>query len=1262
MIIRSGSLLHFSAALLLAAGVAACGAVKPYVAKEQKNWRDIAAPSASELMHSVYLIGDVGDPSTDGSQEPSLRLLEQQLRGKFYSEQDGGISQLPDSLKALLFLGDNIYLDGLSPLGDPEREEEEKILQEQMRIIRDWKGTPVFIPGNHDWNFSSEGGLAAVIRQGEYVREQLQNPRAFLPYNGCPGPVALPIGDKVVLILIDSEWWLTQHRRPQGPEGACYVESELDFIVQLDDMLNRYNDKHVVLALHHPLQSNGNHGGHYSLGDHIFPLRLKYPNLYIPLPLIGSIYPLVRMYGASRQDIANPKYQQLRNALASITSGRSNVVIAAGHDHNLQLQNINDVMHIISGAGCKETFAVGGRDALFVHKHEGFARLNYYKNGEVWAEFWVPEEEGASGRMTFRMPLYALKPMNNKEMQRAETVDYTDSTKVLAANPEYAQVGKLGRFLWGDHYRQEWTTPIQVPYLDMKTAKGGLTPVKKGGGKQTLSLRMINPDSLQYQLRSIDKMPAAVLPEGLRTTFAADVVQDQISSAHPYGFLTIPPMADAIGLLHTNPEVYYVPATPLLGQYISDFGGMLGMLEIRADEDLSAFKDFGYTEDAVSTRNVLGDLLDDNDDEVDSEAFAMARLFDMLIGDWDRHQDQWRWAEYEKEDKGKRYVPIPRDRDQVFVKFDGLLPWLASRKWGLRKFSHFDYEFDDVRGLNLNALSLDRRLLTGLSREQWVEQAQHIKTSLTDEIIEKAIRRLPPKIFEISGPEIIGKLKSRRDQLPAAAEEYYEALATYVDVYGSDKHELFLVERLANGNTRVQVYKMQKDGEVNQRIYDRTFLPSETREIRLWGFDGIDKFRISGRAESAIKLRVIGGEEDDEYRDESAVEGGNTIIYYDNAAEENKIESSNETNLHLSEKEYVNEWNQNEFFYPYLGPRVSLAYNPDDGLFVGGGVNLRTYGFRKSPAASDQTLLVNYAFATGAYNFRYKGAFYDLFGRFNDLLLNLDYQGPQYVMNYFGQGNETPYQYHIDYYRLRFNSFNAEALYNRRWGKHVRLGVGSRYRWLRLEENPNTVADSLFFRNSDLFDTEVQLLGGRAFLNVDAADNARIPTRGFRFFNSLDYTSSLQEDHVSLLRLQSDFSLYITPNARGLFKPTIALRFGGQRNWGDFLFFQSATIGNRTNLRGFRNNRFAGRSSLYQNTEIRVPISDIRSYALTGSWGLYGFIDHGRVWAEGEDSDKWHRGYGPGLFLNFYQFFVLSGNVAFSEEGPYYLLNAGFFF
>ena len=569
-----------SAAAALASGVllAACGAVKPYIEKSQRNWQSAAPPPARDITSTVYLIGDVGHPEED-EQEPSLKLLESQLRGKFTHPADAGTSQIPDSLKSVIFLGDNIYLDGLSEEGDPERDNEEWVIQEQMNIVKDWEGQPVFIPGNHDWDYSGPDGLEAIIRQGNYVSQYLGKPNVFLPRGGCPGPIALPVGKNTTLVLIDTEWWLTDREdRPNGPENGCYVESELDLIVQLDDMLNSLQDQHVVIAFHHPLATNGNHGGHYSLGDHIFPLRLKYPYAYLPLPVIGSIYPLARMYGISRQDLPNPLYQQLKNAIVSVVEGRDNVVLAAGHEHNLQLQDINGIHHVVSGSGCKENFCVGGRDAIYVHKHKGFARVNYYQNGEAWVEFWVPQNDGSQGELTFRMPLYALQTEETKQKIVQDLPDYTDSVKVAAANPNYNQRGVFGRWLLGNHYRKEWAEPVHLPYLDLKTYKGGLTPIKKGGGKQTLSLRFLNPDSVQYNFRSVDKNASAILPGALKSTFAADLVKDQISSAHPYGALTIPRMADAIGIYHTDPKLFYMPYSPLLGPYMQEFGGMMGIV------------------------------------------------------------------------------------------------------------------------------------------------------------------------------------------------------------------------------------------------------------------------------------------------------------------------------------------------------------------------------------------------------------------------------------------------------------------------------------------------------------------------------------------------------------------------------------------------------------------------------------------------------------------------------------------------------------
>ena len=50
----------------------------------------------------------------------------------------------------------------------------------------------------------------------------------------------------------------------------------------------------------------------------------------------------------------------------------------------------------------------------------------------------------------------------------------------------------------------------------------------------------------------------------------------------------------------------------------------------------------------------------------DQDQVLRSRLFDIWIGDWDRHDDQWRWASFKDKNGFTYYQPIPRDRDQIF--------------------------------------------------------------------------------------------------------------------------------------------------------------------------------------------------------------------------------------------------------------------------------------------------------------------------------------------------------------------------------------------------------------------------------------------------------------------------------------------------------------------------------------------------------------------------------------------------------------------
>ena len=252
-----------------------------------------------------------------------------------------------------------------------------------------------------------------------------------------------------------------------------------------------------------------------------------------------------------------------------------------------------------------------------------------------------------------------------------------DGNEVVVKAGGIYEAGKYKRFMLGSHYRDVWLAPVKVPVINLNTAKGGLTIVERGGGMQTASLKLKANNGRLYSLRSIQKDPTSALPIALQFSFVDDLLQDQMSTAHPYGALIIPVLAEAAGIYHPNPELVYIPDAPELGKYRKEYGGMLAYLEEDADEDWSGYEDFGGTENAVSTETMIEKVTDDHDDHVDHKNLLRVRLFDMWINDWDRHDGQFRWAELEGE-QGKYYRPIPEDRDNAFFKADGLIPWLVS--------------------------------------------------------------------------------------------------------------------------------------------------------------------------------------------------------------------------------------------------------------------------------------------------------------------------------------------------------------------------------------------------------------------------------------------------------------------------------------------------------------------------------------------------------------------------------------------------------
>ncbi|MBC8053474.1 MAG: BamA/TamA family outer membrane protein [Sphingobacteriaceae bacterium] len=1235
--------------------LAGCTTLKPFYDKSEVNWQKATTPDSSRVKYSIFLIGDAGNPEQD-RQEPTLKLAQNQIFTSKRVKIGGRDSTLYDSnpKDVVMFLGDNIYNTGLPKPEDNDRKEKERRIVAQMDIVKNFKGRKVFLPGNHDWNESLPGGLAAVNRQEEFVENYLDSNDVFLPSNGCPGPVELQLNNDLVVIVLDSEWWLHKYDKPIAPDNGCTAGSRVEILEQVKDILVRNRGKNIVIAQHHPLFSNGRHGGYYSLKDYIFPLTLIRDQLYIPLPIIGSIYPFMRQYGISRQDLSNKDYQQLKRGLLAILEEEKNVVIATGHEHALQFNRYNSVSHIISGAGAKSNSMTKGNDALFAHGTKGFTRINYYDNGQSWVEFWEPEGDGSTGKLVYRTPLYALPPKGATEVREEKQINYKDSVKVLAAGEQY-EASDFKRKLYGEHYRNTWATPIKVKYLDLSTFAGGLSPLKMGGGKQTTSLQLQGKDGNVYQFRTISKDPSTLLPQGFIRTFADDFFQDQISSAHPYGALMIPDMAKAVGIYYVTPQLVYMPYSRLLGPYIQQVGGQLGMIEARPDEDVSDFKSFGNAKNAISTHKLYEQLQKDNDNEVDQVMYLRARLFDILINDWDRHEDQWRWAEFKKA-KGSLYRPIPRDRDQAFTKYDGILPRLISKM--VPDLQSFEYEIKDVAKLSIAARNLDRNFLNKLTHEQWLQIAFEVQTKLTDKVIEDAVRKMPPEVFNISGREIIDKLKSRRNGLTQAAEEYYTVLSKEVTVTGTNKHEFITINN-GDNYTRLAVYKINSERKVENKIFERDFFSNETRELNIFAFEGRDSIIITG-TNPEIKVRIVGGEDMDRFSDNTSGKGKN-ILVFDSDDNDSTIKAGSNTKLDLSKYETIHEYNRNAFKYDKSNFIPSFDYNIDDGIFIGAGYAIKHYGFRKEPYSYTHVLKGNYAPRTGAKSINYTGNIYSIFGRNNDIIIQAAYNGPKYTFNYFGQGNSTPnVGDDIDYYRIRTKNISFTTFFQKRFTQAFRVGIGPGYELYWIEKPTNNFLTSQDFTEKDDLDNPSRFGSIRSYANIDFVNNALFPTSGVRWKNEINYFAEVNKTRENFAQLKSDISFYATPNFN--FPVTAALRLGAAKNLGEYKFFQSNFLGNTTNLRGYRNNRFAGRSYVYQNSELRFKVSTFRNYILTGNFGLFGFFDSGRVYSKSPEENKWHTAYGPGAWVNFYNKFLISTGYGISKEGSYFSINSGFSF
>ena len=1247
--------------LLIAAAVAfvaGCATTRDYVAP---RYRDAPTPELplGEVAFRVFLTGNTGDVA--GGSEAVLTAL-------------GADARAAGQASAVVLLGDATAAGVPAGAGAAEAL---RPVEAVGRALFGYPGRIVVVPGDRDWTHGEAGvkrledGLIAIL--GDSV---------LTPGDQSGGPRDIELAPGLRLLAVDTAWWLRDaDERPEGGFGGENIRSPADVATFLEQTIEDRSDDRIVVVGHHPLVSNGAYGGQRTVGQSLATLGVG--------PLVAQTV------GVGGQSLAAPRYRAMRDALDGLFARQDGLVYASAHDRSLQTfsvvrSEINRQTYLVSGTGGgRAEAAAAGRGAAHVLPRPGYQRLVAFADGRLWTETVEVDPATGGTSVAFRAELSGANPERIDaaipETADADLPPEIGTRVVVPTNVGFAtgpfRNDAFTRTLWGAGYRDVWATPVSLPVLDLGAEAGGLVPLYQSGGNQTTGLRLEGADGRQYGLRLVEKDGTGQIPEELRSGVAGSVVLDLRSAQTPFGAVVTYPLSRAAGVLISRPRLVYIPDDPRLGRYRSRFAGRVAVLEVRADDDMRGVEGFDGVTDVVSESALREELRGDQDRRVDQRAFFRARLVDMLVADWDRHERQWRWAEFEPGDldptlagaaasRGKVYRPVAQDHDFAFYGVGGVAPFFMRRFYDER-LQGFDGDFGKVRALTANGFEQDRRFFNTLSREDMMDLAGEVQADLSDAAIDAAVRELPSEVYAQIGARWAETLRTRRAALPELVDELYAIHVPIVDVVGSDEREHFTATRGAGGRLTV-VVRSGKPGNEDRVLYERAFDPRETREVRLFGLGGRDRFEVLGDGPDRIAVRVVGGAA----RDSLDAPAGDVALYDTPlgagiGARGQQVEDRRSDDGDVNRYDSYEQVLRRSVAYPALG------YNATDGVLVGGSWRTTVPGFRLNPLAATHMVSASVATRTGGLAAAYVGRMREAVFA-TDLDIDANASTPRYVRNFYGLGNGTA-DVADGRERVDLGRAQVDAGFGGPLGQGLRLVAGPTLRYADVSRGDSatvTPVDVLAQSDPGVFSPEVHA-GAFTRLTLSTAYGGANPVQGLRLAATAAVRAGLTGAASTYGQLGGEGAAYFPIGYAP--QVTLALRAGADHRIGDFPFYDAAVVGGPGSVRGYRRERFAGRTAAYGGAELRAKLFRVDTPALPFTLGALAFADAGRVWTDGDlaqycppgtvctgpaiaDSSEIHLGVGGGLFFNVLDRAVATLTVGRSSESTLVTFGGGFAF
>lgn len=789
--------------------------------------------------------------------------------------------------------------------------------------------------------------------------------------------------------------------------------------------------------------------------------------------------------------------------------------------------------------------------------------------------------------------------------------------------------------IWGKHCRDLYYIPVTVPVIPtvelqnlsivspitelhgvyVRDPKGKGYLIKPLGGTSVF----LQSDFFQDMYRKAD----------FKDTYMDKFIADAYTIINPYTFIVSNYLAKQIGLYVNNPKLYYLSQNNLLDTITggSEFDGrIVSVAEISSEEFRGA---------TISSDSLLNLVETDGRTLIDQRLYIRERLFDMLIGDWNKIPENWRWRL--KKNNGKDlFEPIVIDRSHAFTRVEGFMFKQMLDILSLGFITNYESEIKDVKQFNKLGFFMDVALTTGSEESLWKEEAVLLKNKLSDKVIEDAFKYLPE---EIRVTKIIDQLKSslkeRRNTIDDIASRYYKELQYNPQIIGTSGDDSITVRKLNKDSLQIIVYNKGKGVNILSHDYNKKY----TKEIWLYGLGGNDYFTVTGKSENDIPVFFILGEGKNRFD----IKENSKVRIYNYKSKNSDINKVKNAKVILTSNENILKYNYQKTKYHNVSFSPWGVYDSDWGLSLGSFVSFTQYGLNQSPFSYQHRIGYNYL-----KGFMYKGVFPNYNGK-TTWYLDAFIGSPKNFSNFFGYGNSTSgfKDEKRNYNRVSVGQYSLTPSLQQELSSDQKMTFSSGIEVFSVRKDEDRYLNLFYGEEDPIFRTKYFLDLNIAY-ELEKKVSPFIPL--FAATLSAGWKMNLKESERNFPHMQADIQVDFALTDR----LTLATNIKGKALFNNrYDFFHSAS----TELRGYRDSRFIGQYSFYQYSDLRFDMGKIKNPFAPLKYGLFVGSDYGRVWYPSEASKKWHVSYGGGGWITIinkvttkYSFFGSGDSFRFSFD------------